>query len=182
MDVRFRVITSDPVADAKILRAVVTSLRTQRPRLGPSQLIAEPITSIGDLMEQTALVDTVVATRFHTVLSALKLAKPTLALSYGIKSDSLMADMGMADFCLPVRSFEVEQLIEKFKELEGKSTELRPILTERSAVRESLVARQFTEMSQVLFGSDDVQHLEEPSGPVEPSRPVEMDLSTRYRA
>jgi polysaccharide pyruvyl transferase WcaK-like protein len=146
-----RLITSDPAADAKIIQAVVASLRGHRPRLGPSQVIAQPITSLGELMRQLALVDTVVATRYHNVLFAMKLAKPTISLSYAGKCDVLMADMGLSSFCHPISSLDVARLIEQFNELEAKWTEVQVTLRQRAAARESLVGRQFADLSEALF-------------------------------
>ena len=146
-----RLITSDPAADTKIIEEITSSLRARRPELGPSQVICEPIHSIGDLMQQTALVDTVVATRYHSVLCALKLAKPTIALVYATKSNVLMSDMGLSEFCQPVKSFEVARLIEQFEELDSRSTELRAKLTKRGAAQEALVGQLFADVSEALF-------------------------------
>jgi polysaccharide pyruvyl transferase WcaK-like protein len=145
-----RFITSDPVADAKIIRAIVTSLRAQRPGLIPSQVIAEPITSIGDLMQQTALVDTVVATRYHNIVCALKLGKPTLSIGYAEKCDVLMADMGLSGYCQSVKSFNVAQLIQQFEDLDVRASEVRSMLTGRSADRRAMVGDQFAELSDAL--------------------------------
>ena len=146
-----RLITSDPAADAKIIKEITDSLRLRRPQLSPSQVICEPIHTIGDLMQQTALVDTVVATRYHSVLCALKLGKPTLALVYGKKSNFLMADMGLPSFCQPVKSFDVARLIEQFEQLESHSTELRQMLKENSSARKALADQQFADLSKDLF-------------------------------
>ena len=62
-----------------------------------------------------------VATRYHNILCALKLAKPTVSIGYATKCDVLMADMGLSSFCQPVKSFDVARLIEQFKELDGRS-------------------------------------------------------------
>ena len=123
-----RLITSDPVADEKIIRAILTSLRAERPGLCPSQVLAEPIRSISDLMRQTALVETVVATRYHNIVCALKLAKPTVSIGYAEKCDVLMADMGLSEFCQPVKSFDVVQLMEQFEALDRRADDLRAML------------------------------------------------------
>ena len=145
-----RFITSDPVADAKIIRAIVSSLWAQRPGLSPSQVIAEPIRSIGDLMQQTALVDTVVATRYHNIVCALKLGKPTVSIGYAEKCDVLMADMGLSEFCQPVKSFDVAQLIRQFEQLDDRASTVRSMLLERSAVRRTMVDDQFAQLSDAL--------------------------------
>ncbi len=146
-----RLITSDPVADDKIIRAILASLRAERPGLSPSQVIADPIASIGDLMRQTALVETVVATRYHNIVCALKLAKPTVSIGYAEKCDVLMADMGLSEFCQPVKSFDVRRLIEQFEALDDGASEYRAMLHGRSAERARMVGVQFDELSDALF-------------------------------
>jgi polysaccharide pyruvyl transferase WcaK-like protein len=109
------------------------------------------VSSLDELMRQTASVETVVATRYHNVLYALKLAKPTLSLGYAVKHDALMADMGLSRFCLPVKSLDVAQMIELYTELEEEAAQLRLMMTERNAAKAQLVAQQFNELSVVLF-------------------------------
>ncbi len=59
----------------------------------------------------------VVATRYHNVLCALKLAKPTLSTGYAAKNVVLMTDMGLSEYCQFVNALDVSRLIEQFKEL-----------------------------------------------------------------
>ena len=80
------------------MRHILADLHARWPGLGPERVIAEPASSLGELMEQLASVDTVVASSYHTVLCALKLAKPTLSVGYGAKFDALMTDMGLSEF------------------------------------------------------------------------------------
>ena len=150
---QIRLITSDPMADDRIIRAIHEDLCAQRPDQSASQIIAEPITCIGDLMRQTALVDAVVGTRYHTLVCALKLAKPTVSIGYAEKCEVLMADMGLSDFCQPAKSFDVDLVKRQFEELESRSNELRAMLTERSAARRAKLADQFAQLSDSLFPS-----------------------------
>jgi polysaccharide pyruvyl transferase WcaK-like protein len=145
-----RLFTSD-TADEPIVRQILASVRAQHPKLSPSQVIAEPVSSLDELMRQTASVDTVVATRYHNVLYALKLAKPTLSLGYAAKHDVLMADMGLPEFSQSVKSLDVARLIEQFTELESQSTQLRLMITQRNAEKARLVGDQFAELSAALF-------------------------------
>ena len=62
-----------------------------------------------------------VACRYHNVLYALKMARPTISLGYAAKHDALMAEMGMSEFSQPVRSLDVARLIEQFEELDSRS-------------------------------------------------------------
>src|SRR4029077_11332368 len=73
------------VHDKPVVREVIADVHALRPGLAPQQAIAEPVSSLEELMQRLACVDTVVATRYHNVLCALKLAKPTLSIGYAAK-------------------------------------------------------------------------------------------------
>ncbi len=154
-----RLFTTD-VHDEPIMRDLVDDVRAHRPELLPSQVIAEPVSSLGELMRQIALVDTVVASRFHNVLSALKMGKPTLSVGYAPKFEALMAAMGMAGFCQSARSVDLDRLIKQFIELESRSAELRQLMKERAADYARLLDDQFATLSAVLFGT--VRHTPQP--------------------
>ncbi|MEU6457110.1 polysaccharide pyruvyl transferase family protein [Streptomyces sp. NPDC047065] len=140
-----RLITGDeldlPVADG-IVDAVDSPLVT----------VAETA-SLADLMKETAAADTVVATRYHNLVCALKVGTPTLALSYSAKSDALMARMGLAPYCHPAREVDAEHLLEQFRELEKRSAELRLALAERKEAAVRRLERQFTVLTAALFPS-----------------------------
>jgi polysaccharide pyruvyl transferase WcaK-like protein len=147
-----RLFTTDE-QDEPIMDEVITYLRARRPWLDPSQVTAEPVSSLHELMRQIAAVDVVVASRYHTVLCALKLVKPTLSVGYAAKFDALMADMGLAEFCQPASSVSLGRLIEQFTDLENRSAQLRRAVVERNAVITGLLAHQFATLSARLFGA-----------------------------
>jgi polysaccharide pyruvyl transferase WcaK-like protein len=124
-----------------------------RPQLGLSQIVAEPVSSIDELMRRIASVDTVVASRFHNVLYALKLAKPTLSVGYAAKFGVLMEEVGLAEFCQSAHSVDVDRLIEQFTELESRSTRLQQMIMERTAANVRLLNHQFATLSALLFRS-----------------------------
>ena len=63
-----RLFTSDS-ADEPVIARIADGVRALHPGLAPERLITEPVTSLDELMRQTAAVDTVVATRYHNVLT-----------------------------------------------------------------------------------------------------------------
>jgi polysaccharide pyruvyl transferase WcaK-like protein len=150
-DFSVRLFTSDAVADDRIVQTILTKVATERPELGASRLLADPVPDLDELMRQTASVATVVATRYHNVLYALKLGKPTVSLSYAAKCDELMAGMGLSRFCQPVKSLDIARLIEQFRELQSRASELQAELLERSHAKARLVDEQFAELSATLF-------------------------------
>ena len=145
-----RLLTSDS-ADAPIVAQILGDVRACYPGLSPSQVIAEPVTSIAELLRQIASVGTVVATRFHNVLYALQMGRPTVAIGYAAKHEALMAEMGMSQYCQQARYLDVARLIEQFTELERRASELRVVIAKRNSAKARLVERQFAELSVVLF-------------------------------
>jgi polysaccharide pyruvyl transferase WcaK-like protein len=146
---RIRLFWSDNVDDIAV-QDIMTDLRAKRPELDPSLVVAEPFSTLGEMMREMALVGTVVGTRYHTVLSALKLGKPTISIGYSGKHEALMAGMGMSDFCQSALSVDTGRLIEQFTELEHHASELRRILRERSETKAHDVDRQLSVLSTLL--------------------------------
>jgi polysaccharide pyruvyl transferase WcaK-like protein len=145
-----RLFTSDTV-DQPIIDEIATEIRAQRPGLDPSLLAAEPAETVTELMRQIATVETVVATRYHSVLYALLQAKPALALSYGAKHEQLMADAGLPGFYLQCRSLDAGQMIEKFGMIERAAESLRQTIAERNAVKSARVRKQLAAMCAAIF-------------------------------
>jgi polysaccharide pyruvyl transferase WcaK-like protein len=52
----------------------------------------------------------VVATRYHNVVCALRMGKPTVSIGYSRKNDALLAEMGLSDFCQHVEHFDLDLL------------------------------------------------------------------------
>ncbi len=145
-----RLFTGDRVDDT-VVQEILADLRENRPRLDPSRVQADPVNSLHDLMRQMATVDTVVATRYHNVLCALKLAKPTLSIGYAAKNDVLMAEMGLGEFCQHADSFGVHQLISRFTELDLRRDELSRKIAARNAANRAKLDDQFATLNVVLF-------------------------------
>jgi polysaccharide pyruvyl transferase WcaK-like protein len=81
------------------------------------QLVMEPIDSLHDVMRQINDTDIVVATRFHNVVCALKLVRPTISIGYEAKNDAVMADFGLHDFCQSIEELDLDRLELQLKKL-----------------------------------------------------------------
>ncbi|MBW5483265.1 polysaccharide pyruvyl transferase family protein [Streptomyces bambusae] len=142
-----RLLTGD-ACDAPVVAAILDAVDS------PLVTAAEAV-SLADLMKETAAADTVVATRYHNLVCALKAGTPTLALSYAAKSDALMARMGLGAYCHPAREVDADRLLEQFRALEKQSAELRRTLTERNRIAARQLADQFTALTAALFPAAD---------------------------
>ena len=147
---RVRLLVGD-ASDDGVVQEVLADLRTNRPDLEPGWVIAEPVSTFAELTRAVAPVGTVVAMRYHNIICALKLAKPTIAIGYAAKTKAVMADAGLPEFCQPANSLDVSLLIERFNELNSRSAELRRTIAERNVLNARLLDDQFKRLSAVLF-------------------------------
>jgi polysaccharide pyruvyl transferase WcaK-like protein len=138
-------------SDGRVVQEILADLTESEPGLDPSRVTAQAVTSIDDVMRAMLPATSVVAIRFHNVLAALKLNKPTIAISYSPKHDALMADMGVSSFCLPVSPLDFDLLIQKFAELKEKSAEVTDTLRDHNAINEQLLKEQFATLSAQLL-------------------------------
>ena len=148
---RVRLFWGDHVDD-QVVREILAGVDDYRPDEAGSPVVAEPFSSLRELIDEMAGVGAVVATRYHNVLSTLRLGKPTISIGYAGKHDALMEDMGMSEFSEPVQTLDIDRLIEQFQKLQSRAAEVSGTLMARNRTREGELDRQFAVLSSVLFG------------------------------
>jgi polysaccharide pyruvyl transferase WcaK-like protein len=146
-----RLFGGDGKFDGVVAERIVADLHDYRPDLAPTWVTAESASSYGELIAKMTPVGIVVATRYHNVMCALKLCKPTISLGYSRKFVSLMADMGLAEFNQLARSLDVDTLIKQFKELESHRPELQQQMADRNTANRQALDRQFSVLAARLF-------------------------------
>jgi polysaccharide pyruvyl transferase WcaK-like protein len=124
---------------------------------GQERVSAASASTLDELMREMAAVDTIIATRYHNVLCALKLSKPTISIGYAVKNDVLMTEMGLADYCQQIREFDVDVLIKQFTELEGKGTEVRRAMDDQNAAAALELDGQFAVLSETVIALSPIQ-------------------------
>ena len=155
---RISLFVGDTNVDNQVVEEILTDLRMHRPDVRPARVVGTPGSSLSDLMLEMAPVGIVVATRYHNVLCALRLCKPSISIGYATKNDVLMANMGLAEFCQTARSIDIDRLIEQFKQLESNAAKLRLTMAERNAENARLVNEQFATLSATLFPEEQWPH------------------------
>jgi polysaccharide pyruvyl transferase WcaK-like protein len=151
-DRRVRLLIGDD-EDAAVIAEILSDLRDHQPDLGPSWVVTEPVRCLADVMHQMSLVDTVVATRFHNVVCALRMSKPVVAIGYGAKNEGVMTQMGLAEFCQRVKSLDVKRLVDQYITLESRRDEIRCMLTEKNLAAAKRLEHQFTALSSLIDGA-----------------------------
>lgn len=139
------------LGDQPVVDEILADIGQTRGEAGADRVSAEPMVTLSDLTRQIATVDTVVATRYHNVLCALKAAKPTVSIGYAAKNDVLMAQMGLGDFCQSARSVDFDRLVEQFTALESRRDQLSATIADRNARNRELLAEQFDRLATTVF-------------------------------
>ncbi len=145
---RVRIIIGDLSYDEPVRRDLRAWLEARGLARYRERFEDEPARSVGEIIEQIADVDLVVASRFHNVLLALFLAKPVASVSYNVKNDALVGQMGLSSYCQLIDALEVDRLIDQVSRLERDAAQLRPLILEKTAAYRDDLARQYT----LLFG------------------------------
>ena len=134
------------------LREVLSDVHEHRPELDASCVVAEPVTTLNDIMEAMEPLGAVIATRYHNLIAALRLSKPTIAVGYSPKHRALMADMGLGAYCQAVTSLDVELVGQQLLEMEESAEQLRRSLLQRNVEIANLLEKQFAELDKVVIG------------------------------
>jgi polysaccharide pyruvyl transferase WcaK-like protein len=151
-DYKIRLLVGDTNgSDDTVVQEIAADLRAYRPDLDNEAMVGEPVSTFADLMQAMAPAHIVIATRYHNLICALMLSKPTLSVGYGAKNTALMEDMGLAEYAQLVNSLDIDHLIKQFTDLESQAANVRQAIAERNAAYRKLVERQFAELSAELF-------------------------------
>ena len=131
-------------ADAAVVDEIIAAV-------GSDGIRADGAETLEQLTDQMSAVDVVIASRYHNVLTALKLAKPTISISYAAKSDVLMAGMGVGEYCQPIREVDAGRLIEQFERLLHNSDDIEQTLHRSNKRNHDLLAEQDALLTEKLF-------------------------------
>lgn len=148
---RVRLFGGDNKFDGEIAAKISGDVRGQRPNLDAQRITVADVASYPELIREMAPVGMVVATRYHNVMCALKLCKPTISLGYSRKFISLMTDMGLAEFHQFADSLDLDRLTGQFKELESRRAQLQQKMADRNAANIRGLDEQFALLSRLVF-------------------------------
>lgn len=118
--------------DAQYDPPVLLDLKERLKVLYPAGGLAEAtFDTVEDLISHLASVDAVVATRFHNLVLALMLCKPTISVSYHEKNEALMESFGLVDASQDVDKLEETELERQLLRLTDTWQHHEPIVRER---------------------------------------------------
>ncbi len=104
----------------------IKKILAQKPSVNLEEDTSEhPVQWFTEAFDAIAKTDFVVASRFHAIIFSYVMNRPSVGVSYDRKINNAMASVGQLDFALDIRTFTVDELIEKFIALKGQTTEAK---------------------------------------------------------
>ena len=107
-------ILSGDLVDKRAVDDLTRRLANERPDCMRDRVSVATPASLHELMRAIAITDVVVATRFHNVVCALKLGRPTISLGYAAKNAALLTDMGLVGFDQHIERIDLGRLKQQF--------------------------------------------------------------------
>jgi polysaccharide pyruvyl transferase WcaK-like protein len=146
-----RLFGGDSRADHGVAERILASIEANGDAHASPRLSAASMSSYSEMLIEMNRVGTVVATRYHNVMCALKLSKPTISIGYSQKFAALMDGMGVGEFAQFAAELDVDLLVKQFMEVQRRREELVAEMTKRNAANAESLAGQFALLSEVLF-------------------------------
>jgi polysaccharide pyruvyl transferase WcaK-like protein len=156
-----RVLIGDK-ADQCAVDDLFRAVRSSRPDRAEACMVFAPAQTLHDVMQQMADTDLVVATRYHNVVCALRMGKPTISIGYAEKNDALLAEMGLADYCQSIERLDVAVLEAQTLRLISDRPALEDRIQRAGARFESSLREQEDLLASLIFGDERAVRCAEP--------------------
>ena len=117
--------------------------------------MAHDTSSLGDLLMEIEPVGSVVGARYHNEVSGRRLCKPKSPLDDPSKHDALMNDMGVRSSPCRRGPVSASQLIERFSELQSRSSEVHTTLTANLDLKQRALEEQFMDLAALIDSGAD---------------------------
>jgi polysaccharide pyruvyl transferase WcaK-like protein len=101
--------------DVDVARDVRAAVLTAFPDLPDNAVLVREFTTFQELTEEMMRAEVVIASRFHNLISALRLALPTVSVGYAAKSRHLMEALGLDDYCQDIEHLDASLLVAQVK-------------------------------------------------------------------
>jgi polysaccharide pyruvyl transferase WcaK-like protein len=134
---------TDVGVDARVSREILRSLQEQGSGSLPRYAEAE---TVEDVLRTISAMDYVITCRFHGVVFAHLLNKPVLAISHHPKVANLMSALGLASYCVDIRTFDWNMLVDRFKALVRDRDEIKSRMAASLAKYRSMLKTQFDDL------------------------------------
>jgi len=97
--------------DVAVARDVHAAVLAASPGLPDDAVLVREFTTFTELTEEMTRADVVIASRFHNLICALRLARPTISIGYAKKNRDLMRALGLSGYCQDIEDLDTGLLV-----------------------------------------------------------------------
>jgi polysaccharide pyruvyl transferase WcaK-like protein len=97
--------------DTSVAQEILDSVRSAQRDLPDHAVTVRDVQTFTELTSELARAEAVVASRFHNLIAALRLSRPTVSVGYAEKSAELMRSVGLADFHQGIDDLDADKLM-----------------------------------------------------------------------
>lgn len=136
-----RLLTGD-LRDWKAVDDVLAKIAASGPPSAADHIALGHGHSLHELMDEIIQTDIVVVSRYHNVVCALKLGRPTISLSYNQKNDYLLAQFEQEHYCQHIETFDVETLKHQTSEILDRIDVVRMQIAKSNSLFQEKLSQQ----------------------------------------
>jgi polysaccharide pyruvyl transferase WcaK-like protein len=135
----------DAAVASDVRRAVLSAF----PALPEDAVLIRDCATFSELTEEMRQAEVVIASRFHNLISALRLARPTISIGYADKNRHLMDALGVGGYCQDLKQLNARELVAQIRAArensEALTARIRQGTSDYAEKVESLLERLATE-------------------------------------
>jgi len=150
---RLRILVGEDSDRAAVDRFIEAMERQSTPA-ERAAVVVEQIRDFPALLEQIELTDAVVATRYHNVIAALMLGRPTISIGYGEKFHQLMYGVGLGDLHYDIEELDPGEVLRAVDRALADADDMRASLNGLGARYRTAVDLVFARELQRVAGAD----------------------------
>lgn len=146
---RLRLFSTEIWFDSPAIDDVQRALLSDARITDPSSIARDQIQDATTLFSQMSSMDYVVTSRFHGVIFAHLMNIPVLAISPHSKVATLMNDAGLSAYCVDIRTFDLDLLINTFSQLVQNQDDIKRQMAKTAASYKAKLLHQFDYLFRV---------------------------------
>ena len=102
--------------DIDVAQEVHKAVLTLRPDLSEDALVVRQPTTFAEVTDEMRRAEVVIASRFHNLIAALRLGRPTISVGYAGKSRTVMKALGLDDYCQRIDELDAGRLVAQVRD------------------------------------------------------------------
>ncbi|HEX2805577.1 MAG TPA: polysaccharide pyruvyl transferase family protein [Kineosporiaceae bacterium] len=106
--------------DSEVAREVQAAVRAAQPQLPPEVVAVRDPTTFADVTDEMARAEVVVASRFHNLICALRLARPVVSVGYAEKNARLMEELGLGEYSQHIGDLDADWLVTQVRRAQAE--------------------------------------------------------------